>query len=368
MKNNKIDNIIEGDTKVLVYKKKNTLHGPSSKGKEPFYNPAMELNRDLSILICQWLLDEKKSHIKLLDGLAASGIRGIRFANELNGDFEVKINDWDKNSYKLITKNNNQYKFDNVIIYNKNLNILLCEEKFHYIDIDPFGTPVYFLDSAMRSIQNNGIIACTATDTATLCGVYPKVCRRRYNAEPCHSYMMHETGLRILIGYICREAGKYDKAIEPLVCYSTDHYFRAYIKIINNVSYANESGKNYRILNTEDLDFFQKYKTNIGPLWIGKLFNKNFIKELRNNLFEKNLNKKYELIKLLDIFEEESDAPYFFYTTDNLSSSLKLPPPKLKVILNTLKNIGYLATRTHFSPTGFKTDASKKEIEKNFKK
>ena len=59
-------------------------------------------------------------------------------------------------------------------------------------------SPVGFIDSALRSIKNGGIIACTATDTATLCGVYPKVCIRRYGAIPFHSVVMKEIGLRIL--------------------------------------------------------------------------------------------------------------------------------------------------------------------------
>lgn len=368
MKNNKnIEYITEGCSKVLVFKKKTSERGPSSKGKEPFYNPAMELNRDLSILVCQWLLNSSKGHVKLLDGLGASGIRGIRLANEVDGDFDITINDWDENAYNLIKKNIKQYKFENVFAFNKNLNTLLSEDKFHYIDIDPFGSPVYFIDSAMRSIHNNGVIACTATDTATLCGVYPKVCLRRYSTQPFHSYIMHEIALRILIGFICREAGKYDKGIEPLVCYSTDHYFRIYVKVINDIGYANDSIKKLRHLDPKELGFFNKSKVCVGPLWTGKIHNKNVVKQLRGILFKKNINTKYELVKLLDLFEDEADAPAFFYTTDDLASYFNLPPPKLKNIFEKLKKKGYIVTRTHFSPTGFKTDAPKKEIEKIFK-
>ena len=203
----------EGNTNVLVYKNKSVSKGPGSKQGVPFYNPSMQLNRDFSILVCQWLLDNSKRKTVFLDGLAASGIRGVRLANELVGDFEVVINDWDEKSYNLIKKNIEKHSFENVKACNMNLNVLLSEDKFDYIDIDPFGTPVDFIDSAIRSIKNDGIIACTATDTATLCGVYPKVCIRRYGAVPFHSVVMKEIGLRILLGFICRDAGKYDKGI-----------------------------------------------------------------------------------------------------------------------------------------------------------
>ena len=48
--------ITEGTTELFVYKNKTTTKGPSSKAKTPFYNPAMELNRDLSIAVNQWLM------------------------------------------------------------------------------------------------------------------------------------------------------------------------------------------------------------------------------------------------------------------------------------------------------------------------
>ena len=83
----KVECIVEGKTGVLVLKKKFSKKGPGSKDKGPFYNPAMELNRDLSVILIQWLVNGSKKHVKLLDGLAASGIRGIRLANEVEGDF-----------------------------------------------------------------------------------------------------------------------------------------------------------------------------------------------------------------------------------------------------------------------------------------
>jgi tRNA G26 N,N-dimethylase Trm1 len=75
------DNVTEGTTKVLVYKNKSSKKGPGSKEGVPFYNPSMELHRDVSILVAQWILNNSKDKIKFLDGLAASGIIGLSFAN-----------------------------------------------------------------------------------------------------------------------------------------------------------------------------------------------------------------------------------------------------------------------------------------------
>jgi tRNA (guanine26-N2/guanine27-N2)-dimethyltransferase len=365
-KNISFENITEGNTNILVYKNKESKKGPGSKDKVPFYNPSMELNRDLSIIVAQWLINNSKKQVKFLDGLSASGIRGIRFANELDGDFEVTVNDWNSDAYILIEKNLEKLKLKNIISLNCNLNSLLSESKFDYIDIDPFGSPVYFIDSAMRSISNYGILVCTATDTATLCGSYPKVCLRRYGAVPFHSIVMKEIGLRILIGFICRAAGIYNKGIKPLICYSTDHYFRAYIQIVNGTSRANISMKNYSVIKSNDQIGIEKTKKDIGPIWTGKLQDKMFVKELRTLLFEKKLNTKNESWKLLDLLEDEADLPIYFYTTDGLASNLKKSPPKMRNVFEKLKNNNYEVCKTHFSQTGFKTNAPLKEIEKLF--
>jgi len=96
--------IKEGDTKIFVFKNKISEKGPGSKHSLPFYNPSMELNRDLSVLLVQWLANTYGKKLEILDGLAASGIRGVRFAKEISGDFFVTINDWNEEAYKLIKK------------------------------------------------------------------------------------------------------------------------------------------------------------------------------------------------------------------------------------------------------------------------
>ena len=189
------DLIKEGTTELFVYKKKTSAKGPSTQRQTPFYNPSMELNRDVSILVNQWFLNTSTKHVHILDGLAASGIRGIRLAHELNGDFEVTINDWNDQSFSLIQQNIQKNSLQNISVFQRDLNGLLSERRYNSIDIDPFGSPVYFIDAAVRSVYNKGIIACTATDTAALCGVFPQVCYRRYGAWPLHGPSMHEIGL-----------------------------------------------------------------------------------------------------------------------------------------------------------------------------
>jgi tRNA (guanine26-N2/guanine27-N2)-dimethyltransferase len=347
----------EGTTELFVFTEKSSLKGPCRKSQTPFYNSAMELNRDVSVLVNQWFLNSTSEHIHILDGLAASGIRGIRLANELSGDFDVSINDWNDQSFSLIQRNLEKHSLKNVSVSQRDLNCLLSDQRFHCIDIDPFGSPVYFIGASMRSVYNHGLIACTATDTAALCGVFPKVCYRRYGAWPLHGPSMHEIGLRILLGCLCREAAKYDRGIEPIMSYTTDHYFRLYVQVHNGKTAANTSMSQYQSISASNIPLTKKSTARVGPLWIGSLGRKSVIQEIRSIMSTKVLNTKPLLWKLLYLLEEESDAPAFFYTMNDLASLLKVSPPDMKSLFRQLRSKGFLVTKTHCTSTGFKTDA-----------
>jgi len=58
--------IQEGKTKVFVYLQKDTKTGPAAKIGIPFYNQTMEINRDSSLLIGQWLLNTSEKHVQSL--------------------------------------------------------------------------------------------------------------------------------------------------------------------------------------------------------------------------------------------------------------------------------------------------------------
>ena len=94
------------------------------------------------------------------------------------------------------------------------------------------------------------------------------------------------------------------------------------------------------LINKDEQIGYEKTKTMIGPLWTGKLQNKKFLEECRTILFEKQLKTKNSLWKLLDVLEEESNAPMFFYNTDTIASNLKKPQSKMKKIFEELRKKG----------------------------
>lgn len=108
-----------------------------------FYNPHMELNRDLSILAIQVFQKQEDREIDICDLFGGSGIRGIRYKNEIEGVGNVAINDISElaNEYELhnIKLNN----LDDIDVYQHDASMFLRMKRgeFDVIDIDPFGTP-----------------------------------------------------------------------------------------------------------------------------------------------------------------------------------------------------------------------------------
>jgi tRNA (guanine26-N2/guanine27-N2)-dimethyltransferase len=354
--------VTEGRTRLLVPEK--GTFGRTETGKEQrppvFYNPRMRLNRDICCAFVRTLND-----ITFADVLAGSGAKGIRVANEAG--HAVFLNDANGDAVELIKKNAklNGVKVD---VSNEDANLFLSKHEFDFVDIDPFGTPVPFLDNAVLATSKNGYLGVTATDPAPLCGVYPKACFRKYGARPLRSEFCHEVGLRILLGYVARTAAKYNRGTECLLGHSTEHYFRLYIKLSpgkrNADSSLSETGHVYycrTCLNREYRKGTLPAKLTCscgnpyeiaGPLWLGKIKDNGVLKSvLKESLYLKNTHME----KLLRTILEEVDVP-FYYDVHRLCGLLKVNSPPLDDIVNALLDDGCAASRTHFCSTGIKTD------------
>ncbi len=337
---------------------------------EVFFNPIMISNRNISILL---LNEISNTNMKIADPLAGSGIRSLRFLKELKKDKinQLIINDAKEDFPKYVKdqlKINKIKKTKNIIIENQDANLfLLTQTGFDYIDIDPFGTPNPFLSSAIARISRDGILAITATDTAALTGTYPKVTERKYWATSLKNYLMHETGLRILIRKIQLQGIQFDKALIPILSYHKEHYFRIYFRAEKGKEKCDELIRNHQyFLYCQNCLNYQTSKYNketcqcksqyqfAGPLWIGELHNKKLITSMAKN------NPYPEEQKFLSQLAEESTIDKVgFYDLHEIARKLKKEPPKTEIILKKLK-----AVRTHFSPTGIKTTAELKEMMK----
>ena len=338
--------------------------GPISKHLKIFYNPIMKFNRDISIL----LLNTLNRKMQIADPLAGSGIRSIRFLKELNKSIirTLSINDSSKNAVRAIKKNLklNKIKNKSITITGKDANeFLLSSKGFDYIDIDPFGSPNPFLDSAVKRLARNGILAVTATDTAPLAGTYPKACRRKYWAMPLRNHLMHEVGLRILIRKVQLIAAQYNKALTPLLSYSKDHYYRIFFQAEKSKEECDNIIKKHKYLlyctNCTAQSITKPCpceQTQIaGPLWRGQLHEKNVVKGMMKRTKDK------ETKKFLETIDQEMDI-LGFYDLHILAKKTKKQPPKTAEIIENLRKSGLKATPTHFSAHAIKTDGTAQQL------
>lgn len=341
--------------------------GKISKELPVFYNPEMKLNRDISILLLKSIPDK---NLRVLDLLAGSGIRSARFIKELPASkiSELTVNDKNKEAVKLIKKNLKLNKIQ-AKVFNKDANELLIKSNgFDYIDVDPFGSPNPFLDNAVKRLSRKGILAVTATDTSALCGSFIGACKRKYWAAPLRNYMMHETGIRILIRKVQLVAAQYDKALEPLFSHSTRHYMRVYFrciksktavdKIINHHKYLLFCNKCLKIIvHPQNKDTCcKKSMAWAGPLWTGQLWDRKLLLSMLKKLDKENS----EAMNLVSIINAESklNIPYFF-SIPLICKHLKKSCPKQELILK----IGESA-QTHFSLDGIRSKRDIKKLKK----
>jgi tRNA (guanine26-N2/guanine27-N2)-dimethyltransferase len=347
-----------------------------------FYNPKMEFNRDISILALQTFQEEIGEKINICDVFGGTGIRAIRYKKEISGVNDVAVNDISSLAIEQSRKNAIANNVE-IEINQKEANILLRENRgaFDVIDIDPFGTPSYFVDSAGYSLKKDSLLCITATDTSALCGTYKEPCIRKYNAKPYKSEYCHENGIRILAGFVARTIAKYKKYIEDIkLSHSSEHYMRLYIKI--NKGSANTD--NSLAENIGHITHCKKclYRESInssantipevcpicgeklvvaGPLWIGKIQNSEFIlkmiEKIQENTSERKiLNTEKDVLKLLNSCFEEANAPITFYDIHVICKNLKISAPKLNDIIDKIMAEGFVAVKTHFNPIGIKSD------------
>lgn len=113
--------------------------------------------------------------------------------------------------------------------------------QFDVIDLDPYGTAAPFLDAAVQSIADGGLICCTCTDMAVLSGNYPEKCFSLYGTVGLKSKYHHEAALRTLLHAIDSSANRHKKYIVPWISVSVDFYIRVFVRVFENASEVKKS-------------------------------------------------------------------------------------------------------------------------------
>ncbi|PSP74700.1 tRNA (guanine(10)-N(2))-dimethyltransferase [Halobacteriales archaeon QS_3_64_16] len=358
------------------------------RGESVFYNPEQELNRDLTVAVLRAYRDRmggsgddetrgnddgERRAPTYLDATAASGIRGIRGASE---GWDVTLCDRDSAATALCRENLAYNDLDGEVT-NRDATQLMGKERFDVVDVDPFGTPMLFAESAVRGTRR--LLCVTATDTAPLCGAHLQSGIRKYGCVPVNTEFHSEMGLRVLLSALCRTAARYDRAARPILSHATRHYVRVYLELTEGATAANEVVENLGYVHwcpdclargsergliahpPESCPNCGHGVKTAGPIYCGAIRDRGFVDRVRESV-EEEMGTAKRARKLLDRLEGELDRPTH-YDQHKLAKGWGRSASAIEDFLEKLRAAGYEASRTHYGGTTLKTSADVGEIE-----
>jgi len=328
--------------------------GPGTRSSLPFYNPAMAVARDVSVLLAHALLPRGG---RVLDGLAATGALGLRVAAERDPGVYVHLVDKNPRAVALCEMNVERNGLQNADVKRTDLNVHLAVGDYALLELDPFGSPVPFLDAALLGARTGAAMGVTATDTAVLCGTKPEAAARRYLARVRHTDAYAEIGVRVLLGYIARTAGKFDRAISPILAFAAEHFVKVYVRVAEGAGRADAALSRLGWVRYDPATGAHTASGDagtdgIGPLWLGPLMDAEVLSKLHPGS-----TTGFAAARLLERIRDEVDLSPFYAENNAMARRAGVDPPPLEAILEALRETGHRATRTHFRENAFKTDA-----------
>uniref|UniRef100_A0A3Q2E307 tRNA (guanine(26)-N(2))-dimethyltransferase n=1 Tax=Cyprinodon variegatus TaxID=28743 RepID=A0A3Q2E307_CYPVA len=296
-------------------------------------------------------------------------------------------------------------------------NVIMHLRPFDYIHLDPFGTAVNYLDAAFRNVRNLGIISVTSTDTGSLYAKSPNVTLRHYGCHIVRTEYFKELAARMVVAAVARAAARCNKGIEVLLTVALEHFVLVVVRVLRGPTQADESAKRLRKLVhcqwCEERVFLKqgnmvddtlpcnchgslpgRTAVQLGPLWSGPLFNTGFLRRMLSAAVHHSMDDIQPLVKTLICESECTPLKSLVHGSSALTnqgkrksgeesgnvvkklkadSSLEHPPfyysvnrhsirgmnmPKLNKFLQYLTEAGFRVSRTHFDPTGVRTDAT----------
>lgn len=120
----------------------------------------------LLLLLLVERVEEIEDGVSIVEALAATGLRSVRYIKEVYALNKIIANDLDPKATELININ---FQFNGIDVQDVEkyavttedacalLNRLQHAKQFYdVVDIDPYGTAIPFLDSSIQALANNG--------------------------------------------------------------------------------------------------------------------------------------------------------------------------------------------------------------------
>ncbi|QLJ52652.1 MAG: tRNA (guanine(26)-N(2))-dimethyltransferase [Candidatus Fermentimicrarchaeum limneticum] len=345
-----------------------------------FFNPQMEFCRDISSIGVGAYCEEIGKRIHVVDGLCATGVRGIRYKLESSCVGKVEFVDMDENACKLAERNAKLNKLRNYEVHCCHINDFLFHNKrFDWVELDPFGTPLPYLQSALASFRKQGMLSVTATDTAVLCGAHQRACLKNYGAMPIDNEYCHEIGVRILAGTIVRFASSLNLGTDFCLSLSVQHFFKLFAKLKTGADGAVASMKKMGYISHCPKCLNREWRFNppilkekcprcggkfehAGPLFLGELWNERFLAGMRRINQGRDYKNKWKIDETLSIMQEETGMPPTYFDLHKIAEKAKKSPPNFESFVKRLREGGFRVSKTHFKSNSVRSNAGIKKI------
>ncbi|MFW6437110.1 MAG: tRNA (guanine(26)-N(2))-dimethyltransferase [Halococcoides sp.] len=336
-------------------------------GDAVFFNPDQELNRDVTIAALRAARDRTPDLETYFDATTATGVRGVRAAAD---GWTVECCDVDPDAIALARENLDRNDCAGTVT-EADASVRLIQQRYDVVDLDPFGTPMPFVEAAVRA--TDGVLAVTATDLAPLCGAHFQSGVRTYGTVPRNTDYHGEMAVRVLIGAIVRAGARYDRALDPVLTHASDHYVRTYLSASSGAQAADDRIDRLGYVHHCPACHFRATERDLiahppeacpqcgesivtaGPIWLGAVRDREFVAATRERLDDA-MGTADRAASLLDRIAAELDTPTH-YDQHRLCKTWGRSASAIDEFLDALRAAGYRASRTHYGGTTFKTDA-----------
>ena len=348
----------EGDTELWL-PPTGSSRGPARR-RAIFYNPAMALDRDLNVAFARVAERRGCPAWDAWEMLGATGVRGLRLVHETEAIGSLVITERDPEALVVLRRNAASVDPDRVTIVAGDATSVPPGAPFDYVDLDPYGSPIPFLPALFQALTDGAIAAVTATDMMVLAGVTAGACPRIYGARPVRGRLAPESGLRILLAFLDREARARGFGIHPLLSYVQGHHVRTYIAIDHS-----EFGRTSPVGTIDPATWEGPWIAGngpFGPMWLGPLGDPEWVRRLRPPPVAACPKETAAFIARL-IEESEVDRP-FYYEPNGLARRVgRTEPSSVDALLAALRARGARAARGHPRAAAIRTDAPRAIVE-----
>ncbi|TBU50868.1 N2,N2-dimethylguanosine tRNA methyltransferase [Dichomitus squalens] len=366
----------------------------------------------------------------ILEALSATGLRSIRYANEiplvkyviandlspaaveamrrnieLNDMHEKEVSPSESSSEKVVRPAKVRVNEGDAcaLMYNHRAE----RNRVDVVDLDPYGTAAPFVDASVQCVNDGGLLCVTCTDMSVLATTnYPEKCFSNYGGAPVKAEYCHEAALRLVLHTLATSAARYGRYIQPLLSLSIDFYVRIFVRVYSSpidvkkvfsktaIYYVctgcqsfyeqpigrmveNVSGKGNVNLHfkahtgppvSERCPECNSALHAAGPMWSGPLHDPEFVGSVLGHV-ESNEDKygtSARMKGMLTVAKEELDTPFYF-TPSRVSSHFHCVCPSLDETASALLHAGYKVSRSHACAGSLKTTATYADIHDIFR-